>query len=392
LVKSMRSGLDYTNERMGGRPQAQENRSKMIQAKKTLELRIEVLVDAMTGCHMAVATRKTRKEIEASMDAVEIAWDKIGRTRVEFGSDAGLNFDHLPMMVEMVLRKATKYLAKAQAKMEKWWEAQVQALEAEKATEVSEMNEVAPEVSEMNEVAPEVSEMNKVAPEVSEMNKVAPEVSAVNEVALEVSAVNEVAPEVSAVNKVNEVAPEESTVIKDSDEVCDVKEDMSKGKSLEIEAKVEVKEESEEVVTAKPDDVLLRFDSTAKVQVEEFGMKEVMQIDDLKMKKESRHASWDPGEPVSDKAQTEMLDAKEEKILVSNDKVELTLGKKEARPRGDVNANVLSDAMLLFNFMELYISEVLVPVARNAARFVDVNPLSSRCFAESFLPILSDYG
>ena len=87
-----------------------------------------------------------------------------------------------------------------------------------------------------------------------------------------------------------------------------------------------------------------------------------------------------------------MLDVEEVAILVSNGKVELTLSKKEARPRGDVNANVLSDAMLLFNFMELYISEVLVPVARNAARFVDVNPLSSRCFAESFLPILSDYG
>merc|ERR550534_823085 len=31
--------------------------------------------------------------------------------------------------------EVTKYLAKAQAKMEKWWEAQVQALEAEKASE-----------------------------------------------------------------------------------------------------------------------------------------------------------------------------------------------------------------------------------------------------------------
>ena len=120
--------------------------------------------------------------------------------------------------------------------------------------------------------------------------------------------------------------------------------------------------------------------------------REVKGIEDLSMKtkEESRHASWDPGELVD--AEAQMSNVKEEEILVSNDKVELTLSKKEARPRGDVNANVLSDAMLLFNFMELYISEVLVPVARNAARFVDVNPLSSRCFAESFLPILSDYG
>ena len=144
-------------------------------------------------------------------------------------------------------------------------------------------------------------------------------------------------------------------------------------KSLEIEAKVEVKEESEEVVTAKPDDVLLRFDSTAKVQVEEFGMKEVMQIDYLKMKKESRHASWDPGEIVDAEAQ------------MFNMKVEVM-------PSGDVNAKALFDAMSLFNFVRLYTFEVLVLVARNAVRFVDVNPLSSRSFAESFPPILSDYG
>ena len=111
--------------------------SKMTQARKTLELRIEILVNAISECHMAVATRKRWKEIEASMDAVEIAWDRIRRTSSEFVSHAGLNLDHLPMMVEMVLTKAEKYLAKAQAKMEKWWEAQVQAWEAEKASEQS---------------------------------------------------------------------------------------------------------------------------------------------------------------------------------------------------------------------------------------------------------------
>jgi len=225
---------------------------------------------------------------------------------------------------------------------------------------------------EVNEVAPEVSA-------VDEVNEVAPEVSAVDEV-------NEVALEVSAVNKVNE----ESAMNEDSGEVCDAKEEMRKG---------------------KPPEVLQRFGLAAKVQVEEFGMKEVKNLEDvekvenglppskevkgiedlmMKTKEESRHASWDPGELVD--AEAQMSNVKEEEILVSNDKVELTLNKKEARPRGDVNANVLSDAMLLFNFMQLYISEVLVPVARNAARFVDVNPLSSRCFAESFLPTLSDYG
>merc|ERR1719495_2322405 len=220
----------------------------------------------MSECHMAVATRKSWKEIEVSMDAVRIAWDKIRRTRSEFGSDAGLNFDHLPMMVEMVLTKAKKYLAKAQAKMEKWWEAQVQALEAEKAPEVSAVNEVAPEVSavnkvnEVNKVAPEVSavdEVNKVALEVSavdEVNKVAPEVSAedeVNKVALEVSAVDDV-----NMNKVNE----ESTINEDSGEVCDAKEEMRKG---------------------KPPEVLQRFGLAAKVQVDEFSMKEVKNLEDV---------------------------------------------------------------------------------------------------------------
>ena len=77
---------------------------------------------------------------------------------------------------------------------------------------------------------------------------------------------------------------------------------------------------------------------------------------------------------------------------MNDNKVGLRLSKKEARLRGDVNANALFNAKLLFNFMLLYISEVLVPVARNAVRFVDINPLSSRSFNESFRPILSDYG
>jgi len=203
------------------------------------------------------------------------------------------------------------------------------------------VNEVAPEVSALNEV-------NEVAPEVSAVDEVNVDEVNVDEVNMDEVNVDEV--NVDEVNvdemNVNEVN-EESAMIEDSGEVCGVKEEMSKGKSLEIEAKVEVKEESEEVVTAKPDDVLLRFDSTAKVQVEEFGMKEVMQIDDLKMKKESRHASWDPGEPVNAKAQTEMLDAKEEKILVNNDKVGLQMFMKEVWSSG----GAIEKALLIVMFM-----------------------------------------
>merc|ERR1719495_654565 len=137
---------------------------KMIQAK-TVELRIESLVDAISKCHMAVATRKSWKEIKASMDAVEITWDRVKRTSWEGGNDLLLRQD-LPMMVERVLTKATKYLAKAQAKLEKWWEAQVQAWEAEKASEQprddedcgKELNAEVNEDNEENEVNVNVNE------------------------------------------------------------------------------------------------------------------------------------------------------------------------------------------------------------------------------------------
>ena len=348
------------------------NKSKMIQGGKIVELRIELLVDAISKCHMAVATRKSWKDIKASMDAVEITWDRMKRTSWEGGNDLLLHQD-LPMMVERVLTKATKYLAKAQAKMEKWWEAQVQAWEAEKASEQprddedrgkelnAEVNEVAPELSavnKVNEVELEVSNVNKV----NEVN-----VSEVNvcEVNVNMNKVNELNDE-STVNKVNE----ECTMNEDSGEVCDAKEEMRKG---------------------KPPEVPQRFDFDAKVHAEDG--KEVGRLPPLKeVKEESRNANWDPGELIDTKALVEIMDAKEVEMLVNDDKVRLRLSKKEARLRGDVNANALFDAMLLFNFMRLYISEVLVPVARNAARFVNVNPMSSRTFGESILPILSDYG
>ena len=156
----------------------------------------------------------------------------------------------------------------------------------------------------------------------------------------------------------------------DSGEVCDAKEEMRKG---------------------KPPEVPQRFDIDAKVHAEDD--KEVGRLPLLKeVKEESHYANWDPGELIDTKALVEMMDAKVAEMLVNDDKVRLRLSKKEARLRGDVNANALFNAKLLFNFMLLYISEVLVPVARNAVRFVDINPLSSRSFNESFRPILSDYG
>merc|ERR1719370_515516 len=159
--------------------------------------------------------------------------------------------------------------------------------------------------------------------------------------------------EVNMRNKVNEVAPEVSTVNKVNEESTEIKEEMSKGKSLEVksdvnaEAKVEVSGAviGSCVVKGKPPEVPQRFDFADKVQMEEFGMKEVknfedeevekrlpllkevMQIDDLKMKEESRHASWDPGERVDAKAQTEMFNVK-----------------VEVMPSGDVNVKAAFDA------------------------------------------------
>ena len=209
-------------------------------------------------------------------------------------------------------------------------------------------------------------------------------------------------------NEVNK----KSTMYEDSGEVCGVKEEMSNGKSFEIEAKVEVNKKSEEVVTAKPPDVLQRFDFTAKVQVEESGMKEETNLkDDKKVEgKKSCHANWDPGELVDAKAkvevsvvkevkQTDDLKMREESRHASWDPGELVNAeaqmfnvKVEVMPSGDVNAKAFSGTMSLFNFVRLHISMVLVLDALNAARFVDVKPVSSRCFAESFPPILSDYG
>jgi len=224
-------------------------------------------------------------------------------------------------------------------------------------------------MNKVNEVALELSTMSKV-------NEVA--LSAANEVDVNEVDVNEA--DTNEVN-VNEVNTNEVNV-------DEVKSDVN------AEAKVEVNEKSEEVVMAKPPEVPQRFDFAPKVQVEEFGMEEVkkleddeevekrlplsnevMQNDDMKVKEESRHVSWDPGELVNAKAHMEMFNVKVEMMQ-----------------RGDVTTKALFDATALYNFVRLYTSEVLVLVARNAARFVDVNPLSSRSFAESFLPILSDYG
>ena len=320
-------------------------------------------------------------------------------------------------------------------------------------------------------------------------------------------------------NEVNK----KSTMYEDSGEVCGVKEEMSKGKSFEIEAKVEVNKKSEEVVMAKPPEVPQRFDVPPKVQAEEFGMEEVKKFEDdedetgkkkkkgaaaekvemtkesearvevkkVEMTKESEarvevkkvETTKESGARVEVKKEKELKRKGEENLerheaqkdgveeKTSAEEAETSTGSpktavqkkdekgskllqklkeekekeskggrpqaqeekkpeavKEARPenedevegeeeknmkkskqendnkvglrlfnvkvevmqRGDVITKVLLSAMMLCNFVRLYISEALV--ALNVARFVIVSPMSSRTFAERFLPHLSDYG
>ena len=81
---------------------------------------------------------------------------------------------------------------------------------------------------------------------------------------------------------------------------------------------------------AKLEDV--KFDAEAKVEVS--GVKKVMQLGGLTMKKmeeQSRCANLDPGELFDAKAQVEMLDAKEAETLLNIDKVGLLLFMKEVR-------------------------------------------------------------
>ena len=104
----MRRGFDFTqignkemimtkgtNERMGGRPQAQDNKSKqdnqwkLIQAKKALEMRDRVLTAAIRRCHVELAKKESFWDIEASKDAVEAAWKEFNHANSRYCVYAG---------------------------------------------------------------------------------------------------------------------------------------------------------------------------------------------------------------------------------------------------------------------------------------------------------------
>ena len=79
-----------TNKRMGGRPQTQENKSKLIQARKTLEERDRDLTAAIRRCHIELK-RKSLSEIEASKNAVEVAWREHMQASCWYSTYAGWN-------------------------------------------------------------------------------------------------------------------------------------------------------------------------------------------------------------------------------------------------------------------------------------------------------------
>ena len=78
-----------TKERKGGEPQAQENKSKLIQANKTLKKRDRVLAAAIRRCHIELARKKGLRDIEASKDAVEAAWKEFNHANSRYCVYAG---------------------------------------------------------------------------------------------------------------------------------------------------------------------------------------------------------------------------------------------------------------------------------------------------------------
>ena len=120
-----------TNERKGGEPQAQENKSKLIQAKKTLEKRDRVLAAAIRRCHIELARKKGLRDIEASKDAVEAAWKEFNHANARYCARAGwgppfekdkqpeearralYEWKVLTDMMEQVVDKAEEYLESA---------------------------------------------------------------------------------------------------------------------------------------------------------------------------------------------------------------------------------------------------------------------------------------
>merc|ERR1719370_2710308 len=169
---------------MGDEPQAQDNKSKLIQANKTLKKRDRVLAAAIRRCHIELARKKGLRDIEASKDAVEAAWKEFNHANARYCARAGwgppfekdkqpekvrralYEWKVLTDMMEQVVDKAEEYL--------------------ESATKENSRDELCEDEDGGNDLDAEV-EVKRWVEQVSARNKV-------NEVALDVSAVNKVAP------------------------------------------------------------------------------------------------------------------------------------------------------------------------------------------------------
>merc|ERR1719285_1031428 len=120
-----------TKKRMGGEPQAQENKSKLIQAKKTLETRDRVLTAAIRRCHVELAKKESLRDIDASKNQVEAAWKEFNHANARYCARAGWGppfekdkqpeevrragyvWKVLTDMMEQVVDKAEEYLESA---------------------------------------------------------------------------------------------------------------------------------------------------------------------------------------------------------------------------------------------------------------------------------------
>ena len=268
-----------TNKRMGGKPQAQENKSRTIQANKTLEKSDRVLTAAIRRCHIELAKRTSLSDIEASKGAVEAAWEEFTHASTKYCVRTGENlFGKEEELSEEARRVRYEWIALLNM-MEQVVEKAEEYLEsATKENSCGESNDDGDDGGELDaDGARRVIEA--WMEQLSTMSKV-------NEMALELSAANKVnANEVNVMNKVNE--------------------------------------ENEVNVNVKDDNKVKVFD--ARVNNGKVGLR----LYDKKAEaKQSCPANWNPGELPDAKDQVEMLDVEEVANLVNNDKVARTGGEK----------------------------------------------------------------
>ena len=301
-----------TKERMGGKPQAQENKSKLIKAKKTLERRDKVLTAAIRRCHVELAKKESLRDIDASKNQVEAAWKDFNHANARYCARAGWG---PPFEEEKQPEDARRAL-----------------LERKVLTDM--MEQVVDKAEEYLESATKENSDGKLYDKDFDEDSYVTMYDAEHEIRLWMN-------EVNMRNEVN--MNEESGV------VCDIKEVAP---VVEIVAEVQEEQGGAEV-QEEQNGTKMKFDVITDAMMGS-GVKEVMQLDGLMMMKvteQSRCANWDPDEVVNVKEQIEMLDVKEAEILVNIiDKVGLRLFMKEVWSSGGATEKALLIVMFLLRF------------------------------------------